>query len=140
MRIPTLLLALLLAACGAPEAPVTVSDVDITKPLPGHHMSAGFFVIANNTDEAIRITRVESPQFENVEIHESTVEDGIARMRELGELLVPARGSVTLERGGKHLMLMRPQDLGESVTLHFFSDETPVLTVDHSFANREEDQ
>ena len=137
MRIPMLVLALLLAACGAPEAPVTVSDVDITKPLPGRHMSAGFFVIANNTDEAIRITRVESPQFESVEIHESTVEDGIARMRELGELLVPARGSVTLERGGKHLMLMRPQDLGESVTLHFFSDDTPVLTVDHSFANRE---
>jgi copper(I)-binding protein len=140
MRIPTLVLALLLAACGAPEAPVTVSDVDITKPLPGRHMSAGFFVIANNTDDAIRITHVESPQFERVEIHESTVEDGIARMRELGELLVPARGSVTLERGGKHLMLMRPQDLGESVTLHFFSDEIPVLTIEHSFANREEDQ
>lgn len=140
MRIPTLLLALLLTACGASEPPVTVSNVDITKPVPGRQMSAGFFVITNNSDEAIRITRVESPQFANVEIHESTLEDGIARMRELEELLIPARDSVTLEHGGKHLMLMRPQDLDQSVTLYFFSDETPVLTVEYSFANGEDDQ
>jgi len=140
MRILPLLLALMLVACGAPKPPVTVSDVDITKPMPGRHMSAGFLVIANNTDAAIRITRVESPQFASVEIHESTLEDGISRMREIGQLLVPARGSVTLERGGKHLMLMRPQDLGDSVTLHFFSDDTPVLTVDYSFDDREPNQ
>ena len=135
-----LLLAFVLTACGTPEPPVTVSDIDITKPVPGRHMSAGFFVIANNTDETIRITRVASPQFASVEIHETKLEDGIARMRELGELLVPARDSVTLERGGKHLMLMRPQNLGESVTLHFFSDDTPVLSVDYSFDDREKDQ
>ena len=140
MRTLAILLALLLTACSEPAAPVTVSDVDITKPMPGRHMSAGFLVIANNTDDEIRITRVESPQFASVEIHETTLEDGIARMRELGELLVPAQGNVTLERGGKHLMLMRPQDLGESVTLHFFSDDTPVLTVDYSFDDRKHDQ
>ena len=140
MRTLSLLFALLLTACGAPEPPVTASDVDITKPMPGRHMSAVFLVIANNTDEAIRITRVESPQFASVEIHETTLEDGIARMRELGELLVPARGSVSLERGGKHLMLMRPKDLDESVTLHFFSDDTPMLTVDYTFDDRKNDQ
>jgi copper(I)-binding protein len=61
-------------------------------------------------------------------------------MRELDELLVPARGNVTLERGGKHLMLMRPQDLGETVTLHFFNEDMPVLTVDYSFSNTDKDQ
>jgi len=140
MRIAALLIAAFLTACGAPEAPVLVSDVDITKPMPGRHMSAGFFVITNNTNEAIRVTRVESPQFASVEIHETTIEDGIARMRELGELLVPAHGNVTLERGGKHLMLMRPQDLGETVTLHFFNEDIPVLTVDYSFSNTDKDQ
>jgi len=140
MRIFAVLLTLFLTACGAPESPVVVSDVEITRPMPGRHMSAGFFVITNNTKEAIRITRVESPQFASIEIHESTLEDGISRMREIGELLIPARGSVTLERGGKHLMLMRPQEIDRSVTLHFFSNEMPVLRVDYSFTDTEKDQ
>lgn len=140
MRLSVLLLTVLLAACGAPQPPVIVSDLEITKPMPGRHMSAGFFVISNNTDEPLRITSVESPQFESVEIHETTVTDGISRMRELEELLVPAQGSVTLERGGKHLMLMRPRELEDSVSLRIFSDDVPILTVDYSFFTKGEDQ
>ena len=138
MRVAILLVSTLLAACGAPQPPVAVSDVEITKPMPGRHMSAGFLVVTNNTGEALRITGVESPQFESVEIHETTVTDGISRMRELEELLVPANGSVTLERGGKHLMLMRPRNLGDSVTLQFHSGNSPVLTVDYSFSSEDE--
>lgn len=140
MRIAILLLSAMLAACGAQEPPVVVSDVEITKPVPGRHMSAGFLVVTNNTDAAIHITSVQSPQFDSVEIHETTVTDGISRMRELEELLVPAHGSVTLERGGKHLMLMRPRDLDDSVTLQFLSGDAPVLTVDYSFFSTGEGQ
>ena len=138
MRVAILLMGSLLVACGAPQSPVAVSNVEITKPMPGRHMSAGFLVVTNNTGEALRITGVESPQFESVEIHETTVKDGISRMRELEELLVPANGSVTLERGGKHLMLMRPRNLGDSVTLQFHSGNSPVLTVDYSFPSEDE--
>ena len=137
MRIAILLMGTLLVACGAPQPPVAVSDVEITKPMPGRHMSAGFLVVTNNTGEALRITGVESPQFESVEIHETTVTDGISRMRELEELLVPANGSVTLERGGKHLMLMRPRNLEDSVTLQFHSGNSPLLTVDYSFSSED---
>jgi len=138
MRVAILLMGSLLVACGAPQPPVAVSDVEITKPMPGRHMSAGFLVVTNNTGEALRITGVESPQFESVEIHETTVTDGISRMRELEELLVPANGSVTLERGGKHLMLIRPRNLEDSVTLQFHSGNSPVLTVDYSFSSEDE--
>ena len=133
MRHGLLLVALLVAACGEPQPPLVASDVDVTKPMPGMKMSAGFFVLTNNTDEPIRVTGVTSPQFAAVEIHETTIEDGIARMRELDALVVPPRGSVTLERGGKHLMLMRPVDLGETVTLTLMSDDAPVLTINHAF-------
>lgn len=133
MRLVTLLLALFLVACGAPQPPLVASDVEVTKPMPGRHMSAGFLVLTNNTDEAIFITGAMSPQFESVEIHETTVENGISRMRELEELIVPANGSVTLERGGKHLMLMRARDVQDSVTLHFMSGDAPALTVEYSF-------
>ena len=137
MRISILLLAMLLSACGAPEAPLVISELEITKPMPGMKMSAGFLVITNQTNETARITRVSSPQFEAVEIHETTISDGISRMRELKALEVPGQSSVVLERGGKHLMLMRPRDLQDSVTLQFFSGELPLLTVDYSFTKDE---
>lgn len=140
MRLAILLLGTLLVACGAPQPPVAVSDVEITRPMPGRHMSAGFLVVTNHTDEALRITSVDSPQFESVEIHETTVTDGISRMRKLEELLVPANGSVKLERGGKHLMLMRPRNLEDSVTLQLHSGDSPVLTVDYSFPTKDQDE
>ena len=133
MRTKALLVVLLLAACGGPQPPLVASGVEITAPLPGRPMSAGFLVLRNTTDEAIRITGVSSPQFGSVEIHETTIENGIARMRRLDALVVPAHGSVTLERGGKHLMLMRARDLGDGVTLHLLNDGAPVLTIDYRF-------
>ena len=113
-RFLPLLIAALLAACSAPEAPLVATDVEVTRPMPGRHMSAGFLVLSNNTDAEIRITSVTSPQFGSVEIHETTVVDGVSRMRKLEALVVPARGSVTLERGGKHLMLMRAGGMATS--------------------------
>lgn len=140
MRLPITVLTVLLAACGAPQPPVLVSELEITKPMPGRHMSAGYFVITNNTDESIHITSIVSPQFESVEIHETTVTNGISRMRELDSLLVPAQSSVSLERGGKHLMLMRPRKLEDSVSLQIFAGDVPVLTVDYSFSSKGDDQ
>jgi copper(I)-binding protein len=134
MRFLPLIALALLAACGAPQPPLVATDVDITKPMPGRQMSAGYFVLTNNTDEAIVIDAVTSPQFGAVEIHETTLEDGISRMRRIEELVVPAHGSVTLERGGKHLMLMRAQGASETITLQLLHGGTPVLTIEHSYA------
>ena len=133
MRMFLIVAALLLAACGKPQPPLVASDVEFTKPVPGRHMSAGFFVLTNNTDEDILITSVTSPQCGAVEMHETTIDDGIARMRELDELVVPARGSVKLERGGKHLMLMQAKDLGDSVSLRLLNDNAPVLHIEYRF-------
>ena len=136
MRLVTILVASLLAACGAPQPPLVVSSVEITRPMPGRHMSAGYLILTNNNGEDIIITSVTSPQFGLVEIHETAIDDGISRMREIEELIVPANGSVTLERGGKHLMLMRARNIQDSVTLHLMSGDAPVLTVEYSFEEK----
>ena len=124
---------LFMAACGSPQPPLVAAGVEVTRPMPGRHMSAAYLVLANNTDGDTRITRVSSPQFASVQMHETTIEDGVARMRELEALVVPAGGSLTLERGGKHLMLMQADDVGKGVTLHFHSGDTLVLSVDYPF-------
>lgn len=136
MRTSLLFATLILVACGAPQPPLVASDVEITRPVPGRSMSAGFLVLRNNTDEDIRITRITSPQFGAVEIHETSIEDGIARMREMDALVIPAHGSVALERGGKHLMLMQARDLGDSVSLQLLSEDALVLAIEYRFGGQ----
>lgn len=129
MKHLALLLVLLAGACSSDAPPLTISDVVIKKPMPGMMMSAGYFSLQNNTSKPVVITHVTSPQFGSVEMHESVVEDGIARMIKLGDLTLPPESTVDFVPGGKHLMLMRPGENLDNVALEFFSGEAVVLSV-----------
>ncbi len=131
MRMVLTVCTLLLVSCGEePQAPLAATDVVFIKPLPGMNMGAAYMSLANNTDRAISIARISSPQFRSVELHETTIEDGVARMRAVPQLTIPAGETVVLQRGGKHLMLMRPTIPANAVTLEFYSDDTLILIVD----------
>jgi copper(I)-binding protein len=119
----------LLAACSSDAPPLVASDVVIKRPMPGMQMSAGYLTLHNNSGEDIAIGRVSSPQFGAVEMHETVIEDGIASMSALGTVVVPAGSSVEFSPGGKHLMLMRPDENPDLVTLQFYSGDTIVLTI-----------
>ena len=116
------------SACG-PQPPLLISNIEISAPLPGRQMSAGYLQLTNNTGEVITISRVSSPEFAKVEVHESLLQDGIARMRRIEQLTVPAHATVTLERGGMHLMLMQPSGQAEAVTLNFHAADVLLLSV-----------
>ena len=125
------IVCLLMSACSdASKPPLVATDIVITEPLPGKRMSAGYLSLTNNTDVAITISSVVSPEFEAVEIHESLLEDGVAKMRRIPVLSIPAGATLTLERGGKHLMLMRPTGDTQQVTLNFHSGDAILLGVD----------
>jgi copper(I)-binding protein len=109
--------------------PLVATDIEITEALPGNNMSAGYLSLTNNTDIAITISSVVSPEFELVEVHESLLENGLSKMRRIPLLSIPAHSTVTLERGGKHLMLMRPTVAAQQVTLNFHSGDTILLGV-----------
>lgn len=129
-----LLLALVLAAC-ADEAgpPVVVSNLVVTAAARNMPMAAAYLDISNRSGESIRITRVTSPNYEAVEMHETTIEDGIARMRKLDAVEIPSDGTVRFERGGLHLMLMRPTDDADNVTLNFYQQELLVVSISTGF-------
>ena len=143
MRTVPILLLMFLGACSADIQPALVaSNVTITRPMPGMTMSAGYLTLTNNSEETITITRVSSPNYASVELHESVVENGVARMRPLEKIEMPAGTGTILEPGGKHLMLMRPTystDKGykdnasaDSVSLQFYDGPTLLLTVTSS--------
>jgi hypothetical protein len=126
-----------MAACTSePQPPLVASDVVVTQPMPGMKMSAAYLSLANNSDEAIRISRVASAQYESVQLHETRIENGVARMRAIPVLEIAAGESVTLERGGKHLMLMRPTGSSDTVSLQFLDGDDLLLTVDATFEPR----
>ena len=72
-------------------------------------MTAGFGRIENRCPAPVTVVGASSPAFGDVSLHETRVVDGVSRMRAVPELVVPADGSVTLEPGGLHLMLMQPR-------------------------------
>jgi copper(I)-binding protein len=121
--------------CDSPEAPpVVATNLVVTAPGAGMPMAAGYLELSNQSGEDIRINRVSSPEYGSVEMHETVVEDGIARMREIPVLEIADGDTVVFERGGKHLMLMQPVGTPETVTLNFYSDDVLLLSVSTEFA------
>lgn len=92
---------------------------------PGANVAAGYVVIVNSGTEDERLLGGSAPFADGVELHRTTVENDVARMRRLDDgLAIPAGATVRLEPGGMHLMfvgLAEPLHDGERrpVTLVF---------------------
>jgi copper(I)-binding protein len=69
-------------------------------------------------------------------MHESIMDNGIAKMQRIDSLSIQAGSTSKLERGGKHLMLMRRTDSSETISLSFYSEELLLLSLQTSFASR----
>ena len=59
-----------------------------------------------NHGRADRIVSVQSPFAERAELHVHELEDGVARMRHLPSVEVPAHGALVFEPGDRHVMLI----------------------------------
>lgn len=103
-----LALPLLLAACARTQAPLRVSDAWLRAMPSGASNTAAYMRIENRSGELRRLTRVTSPQFARAELHETRMENGIARMRSVEALELPPGARVSLAPGSLHLMLFDP--------------------------------
>lgn len=80
--------------------------------MPGDRPMAGYFVVENKGDRDRRLVGVSSVAFEAVQLHETVEQDGVAAMRPIELVTVPALDRVELAPGGRHLMMLRRrQDL-----------------------------
>lgn len=96
------------------ESPSLVFENAWIRPAPPSVPSmAAYFDLVNNTDQDIVIDKSSSSAFDMTMIHTTLIEDGVASMEHLDQLVVPANGRVKLAPLGVHMMLMRPtQGLG----------------------------
>jgi copper(I)-binding protein len=140
LRILPFLLALLTAmACEGNPPPLLISDVEVYRPVPGNDAAVAYLKLSNQGNETVRLSRVSSPQYGSVVMHETSIEDDIARMRPIDELVIDARSEVRFESGGKHLMLMRargPQEEASPVTLEFHYGEGGLMIINTTLRSR----
>ena len=111
MRCNILLAAsIFLAACSPPAVEQTLKfeNAWVRATPPGAMMTAGFGRLVNHTDHQLEITAYTSPAYSDVSLHETVIENGVSRMREVHGLSIPPGGEVDLAPGGYHLMLMMP--------------------------------
>ncbi|GAA1848746.1 copper chaperone PCu(A)C [Microbacterium koreense] len=108
--------ALALSGCASQSAPAaetmteaeSIEIVDTWVKSADEGMSAAFGELTNQGDTDITVVSAESEASTMLELHETSANDaGEMVMREIdGGFVIPAGGSLTLEPGGNHLMLM----------------------------------
>ncbi len=86
-------------------AAVVVANGYVRDTLPGQTVTAAYCDMVNAGPEDAVLVAVSTPIASSVEIHESRDEAGMVRMRRLERIVVPARSTVRLRPGGRHLML-----------------------------------
>jgi copper(I)-binding protein len=124
-----------LFACGltvtaAAAQPVTVKDAWVRAPAPGQKIAAGYMELVSRGNMVL--VAIASPVAAAVELHRTTVENGVMKMRQVGSIELPAGKVVKFAPGGLHVMLVdlkQPLRPGDQVAL--------TLTVQRAdFGNR----
>jgi len=127
-----LLLLSVAAIARAGDAP-SVSGAWARATAPGVDVGAAYMVI-NGGNKPDRVLDASSPRAAMVHLHTVEEQDGVAKMRPVEAIEVPAGQRVELAPKGTHLMLMGldgPLVAGQSfpVTLHFAAAGEQIVTV-----------
>lgn len=97
------------SAAAAEPACVSVHGGWVRLPPGAMPMAAGYGKIRNDCRGAVVVIGAGSKAFGDVSLHETTLVDGVSRMREVERLPIAAGATVELKPGGLHLMLMQPE-------------------------------
>ena len=107
-------------ANGRDGCDLTVSEAWIRAAPPMAAVHAGYATLVNDGTKPLRIVAASSSAFASVEMHETTEENGISKMRALRSLTIVPHTTVKFEPGGKHFMLKdatRPLSAGDRVVV-----------------------
>jgi copper(I)-binding protein len=102
---------------------ITVIRPSIRATAPGQTVSGAFMTLVNNSETAYALTSVSFSGASTVEIHETSMNEDMMRMRKVSHVDIPANGSAELKPGSYHIMLIGLE--GEMIT---GTTETLTLT------------
>ena len=85
-----------------------VDDPYVREMPPTAPATGAFMTFINESNQDIIIVRADSDAAKVVELHTHIHDQGVMRMREIPEIVVPAMGQTELKPGGLHIMLINP--------------------------------
>jgi copper(I)-binding protein len=107
-------------AWARPSRPMTAPGQRADSAAAAVTTSAVYFTLRNAGGRSDTLRAASTDVANAIEIHESRVDDGVMRMRQLQSVEVPAGESVTFRPGGLHVMLIgltRDLAVGDAFTL-----------------------
>jgi len=141
------MLPLLLAQAGHGHAAMQGHAVDMSKAkvsdkivvsacwirsIPAPAPSAGYFVVKNTGDKDVKLQRAASPAYGMVMLHQTTHSDGMSRMSETHDIIIPAGGELEFKPGDYHVMLEKAVSpapkVGDKVAMDFLFDNGEKAT------------
>lgn len=117
---PLVLLFAFSFAGWAAAANLRVDDPWVQVAPPTARVMAGYMTLVNESDTAQHVHGASSPGFGMIGLHRTVIAAGMARMEPQERLTVEAAGTLILEPGGYHLMMMMPERVpkeGEAVEI-----------------------
>ena len=119
---------------------MTVSDAYARASNP--KVGGVFMTLSNAASAPARLVAVRTDAAASAELHTHIMEDGIAKMRPVDAIEVPAGGMHMLQRGGDHVMLMgltAPLAQGDAVSLTLVFDDGTELPLEVQVDNERHD-
>ena len=111
---------------------ITVSNAWIRATAPGQTVTGAFLTLTNSSETAYTLISASFNGAGAVEIHETSMDEGVMRMRKVSHVDIPANGFAELKPGSFHIMLidleteMKP-GLTEMLTLTFSDDSQKTV-------------
>jgi Cu-Zn family superoxide dismutase len=113
------------------ETTVHVGEAWASAPLGAAKNGAAFMTLYNIGDEDAELTGAASAAAKRVELHRSSMKDGVMRMAPVKALRIPAHGHAALRPGGYHVMLIGAGGLevGDTLELTLQFAQSPDQSV-----------
>ena len=126
--------AMALTGCDRPppDGTVRVDKVWVRLPAAKSRPGGAYFRMEAGS-EGTRLVGVSSPAARWIELHETQMKGGTARMKRRKEFEFPSRGELVFEPGGRHAMLygLDPKvKAGDRIPVTFSFNVAPPVTVD----------
>jgi copper(I)-binding protein len=106
-------------AASAQSSKIEVTDAWARPPIGKVHNTTAYLTLVNRGGEPDRLLSVSTPAAEKAELHTTTREGDVMRMREVQNVELKPGAAVKFAPGGLHVMLLdvKPLKTGESFTI-----------------------
>lgn len=138
-RVVVCLLILLAASLSVTAQEASAAELTIKRAWsrvapPGAPVLGGYLSITNEGEQPDRLIAASSTISDNVQIHMSSVNDGVATMRQVTDgVAIPSGETVEFEPGELHLMLLNPKSRpgeGEKIPLTLTFEKAGRLDIE----------